>query len=44
MITCLYVGLFVHSAVVFHVFNVIKMFYVSLLIVRLCFASDIVFY
>ena len=34
-----YVGLFVHSAVVFHVF----MFYVGLLIVRLCFLSDTVF-
>ena len=35
----MYVGLFVHSAVVFHVF----MFYVGLLIVRLCFLSDTVF-
>jgi len=34
----MYVGLFVHSAVVFHVF----MFYVGLLTVRLCFVSDII--
>jgi len=36
----MYVGLFVHSAVVFHVF----MFYVGLLIVRLCFMSGIVLF
>jgi len=36
----IYVGIFVHSAVVFHVFK----FYVGLLIVQLCFMSDIVFY
>jgi len=36
------VGLFVYSALVFHVFNVFT-FYIGLLIVRLCFMSDIVF-
>jgi len=36
----MYVGLFVYSAVVFRVF----MFYVGLLIVRLCFMSDILIY
>ena len=41
----MYVGLFIHSAVVscfffFHVF----MFYVGLQIVRLCFTSDIVLF
>ena len=37
MITFMYLGLFVYSAVVLHVF----MFHVGLLIVRLCFMSDI---
>ena len=36
----MYLGLFVHSIVVFHVF----MFYVGLLIVLLCFMSDIVLF
>ena len=36
----MYLGLFVHSVVVFHVF----MFYVGLLIVLLCFMSDIVLF
>jgi len=43
----MYVGLFVYSAVVFRVFNVffrVFMFYVGLLIVRLCFMSDILIY
>jgi len=45
--TFMYVGLFVHSAVVFHVFKCffhVFMFYVGLLIVRLCFMSDIVLF
>jgi len=36
----IYVGLFVHSAVVFHVF----MFYLGLLIMQLCFISDILLF
>jgi len=38
----MYVGLFVHCAVVFYV--LFFMLYVGLLIVRLCVMSDIVFY
>ena len=41
MITFMYVGLLVYSAVAFHVFF---MFYVDLLIVRLCFMSDIAWF
>jgi len=41
------VGLFVHSAVEFHVFKMffrVFVFYVGLLIVRLCFVGDIVLF
>ena len=42
----MYVGLFVHSAVVFHVsmFFMFLMRYVGLLIARLCFMSDTVLF
>jgi len=42
----MYVSQFVHSAVVFHVFvfKNVFMFYVGLLIMRLCFMSDTVLF